>query len=208
MVQSLQLWLARKLNCQIIGTAEDGEHGMQLCLDTRPELALIDIQIPKINGLSLLGKLLHQLPQTRFVAISGLLTPFTVWSVGQSGVHGYLVKTEDLDVFAQALRTVLNGGSFCSPVFKEVQSAWLAQPETFQMIFTDREKQILLHSVAGLSDEKIELQLEIPAASLAVHRRVIRKKLDVSTDHEVLAYAMRWGLDSHSIAMRKALISP
>jgi len=176
---------------------------MQLCMDSRPDLALIDIQIPKINGLTLLGKLLQQLPQTRVVAISGLLTPFTVWSVGQSGVHGYLVKTEDLEVFAQALRTVLKGGSFCSPVFKEVQSAWLAQPETFQMIFTDREKQIVLHSVGGVDDERICTQLEISPTSLDAHRRIIRKKLDVSTDSQVLEYALRWGLDSYSISRRK-----
>jgi len=195
MSQCLGLWLEHQMNCTIAGCAEDGEAGLELCLKTRPDLALIDIQIPKMDGLSLVSKLLDQLPDMRLIAMSGLMDPFTIWRVWQSGVHGYIVKTENVDFLATTIRTVMDNHVCFSPVFQEVKNKWLSQPEAFQKILSDREQEVLRHVVAGWDDNGIGTKLGITAVTIAVHRKNIRKKLDLHNDRELLAYALQWGLD-------------
>jgi two-component system NarL family response regulator len=195
MSQCLGLWLENQMGCTLTGSAEDGEAGLELCLKTRPDLALIDIQIPKMDGLSLVGKLLEQLPDMRLIVMSGLMDPFTIWRVWQSGVHGYIVKTENVEFLVKTIRTVMNNGVCFSPVFQEVKNKWLSQPEAFQKILSDREQEVLRHVVAGWGDGRIGDKLKISEATIAVHRKNIRKKLDLHNDRELLAYALQWGLD-------------
>jgi DNA-binding NarL/FixJ family response regulator len=200
MSQSLGMWLEQQLNCTIVGCSEDGEAGLKMCLDLRPDLALIDIHLPKMDGLTLVGKLLKQVPGIRLVAMSGLMDPYTVWRVGQSGVHGYIVKTENLAVLLKGIQTVLDDGLFFSSIFQEVKTTWLSKPEAFQKILSDREQQILQHVVTGWEDERIGQKLDISAATVGVHRKNIRKKLDLHNDRELLGYALQWGLDASAVA--------
>ena len=199
MSQCLGLWLEHQMDCTIAGCAEDGEAGLELCLKTRPDLALIDIQIPKLDGLSLVEKLLKELPDMRLIVMSGLMDPFTIWRVWQSGVHGYIVKTENVEFLGKTIRTVMNNGVFFSPVFQEVKNNWLSKPEAFQKILSDREQEVLRHVVAGWDDEKIGAKLGISAVTVAVHRKNTRKKLDLHNDRELLAYALLWGLDGTGV---------
>ena len=195
MSQCLGMWLEHQMDCTIVGCAEDGEAGLELCLNTKPDLALIDIQIPKLDGLSLVEKLLKELPDMRLIVMSGLMDPFTIWRVWQSGVHGYIVKTENVEFLVKTIQTVMNNGVFFSPVFQEVKNSWLSKPEAFQKILSDREQEVLRHVVAGWDDEKIGAKLGISAVTVAVHRKNTRKKLELHNDRELLAYALRWGLD-------------
>ena len=196
MSESLGIWLEQRMGCSIVGCAEDGEAGLNLCLEKRPDLALIDIHLPKLDGLTLMGKLLEQIPGIRLIAMSGMMDPYTIWRVSQSGVHGYIVKTENLEILFQGIRAVLDNGLFFSSVFQEVKNKWLSQPEAFQKILSDREREVLRHVVAGWEDERIAGKLEISAATVGVHRKNIRKKLDLHNDRELLGYALKWGLDA------------
>ena len=196
MSQCMGMWLQHNLDCEVAGCAEDGEAGLELCRKTRPDLALIDIQIPKMDGLDLVARLQKELPEMRLILMSGLMDPFTIWRVWRSGVHGYIVKTENVDSLATTIRTVMDGGVFFSPVFQQVRTQWLSQPEAFQKILSDREQEVLKHVVAGWEDRKIGDKLGISEATVSVHRKNIRKKLDLHNDRELLAYALKWGLDS------------
>ena len=195
MSQCLGVWLERQMDCTIAGYAEEGEAGLELCLKTRPDLALIDILIPKMDGITLVGKLLEVLPSTRLIVMSGLMDPFTIWRVWQSGVHAYILKSESLEFLEKAIRAVMDNGVFFSSAFQEVKNNWLSQPEAFQKILSDREQEVLRHVVAGWEDGKIAGKLGISDSTVAVHRKNILKKLDLHNDRELLAYALRWGLD-------------
>lgn len=192
--QTLSLWLENQLGYSIVGCAEDGETGLQLCLDHRPDLALIDIRIPKIDGLALVEILREQLPATRLMAMSGLVDPYTIWRVGQSGVHGYVVKTEDVGILRKGIQTVLRNGEFFSSVFQEVKTNWLSKPEAFQKVLSAREQEVLQHVIAAWDDEKIGKKFNISTSTVGVHRKNIRKKLDLHNDRELLGYALKWGL--------------
>jgi len=149
LAESLGAWIIRQPDFALAGRAEDGEAGWDLCLALKPDLALVDIDLPKLDGLELVKRLLVKMPAIRLLTMSGRMDPYTIWRVAQSGVHGYIEKTSRPEVLMKTIRTVANGGVSFSPVFEKVKQEWLSQPEAFQKILSDREQEVLRRVVAG-----------------------------------------------------------
>ena len=198
LAQALAQWVSRQADFSLVGCAEDGERGMQLCLSTNPEMVLLDIGLPRLDGLELGRRLLRHLPKTRVVAMSGLTDPYTIWRVRQSGVHGYIDKTQGLEPLGQCLRAVAEGGTYFSVVFEQVRRDWLMHPEAFYKLLSDREQRILRLVAMGQDDQVIGTQLGIAVATVGSHRKHIRQKLELHNDRDLVAYARQWGLDRAS----------
>jgi DNA-binding NarL/FixJ family response regulator len=195
LAESLGAWIVRHPDLVLVGRAEDGVAGWNLCLALQPDLALVDVDLPKLDGLELVKRLRVKMPALRLLIMTGRMDPHTIWRTSQSGVHGYLEKTLPPEMLVEAIRTVAKGGVFFSPVFQKVKQEWLSQPEAFQKILSDREQEVLRRVVAGWNDERIARQLDITATTVAVHRKHIRQKLELHNDRELVAYAREWGLD-------------
>src|ERR1700744_423753 len=93
LAESLAVWISRHPDFTLIGHAADGEAGWNLALELEPDLILIDIELPKLDGLELVRRFLVRLPQTRLLTMSGRTDPYIIWQVAQSGTHGYVEKT-------------------------------------------------------------------------------------------------------------------
>lgn len=195
----LTAWIARFRDLQLAGCAADGEAGWKLCEAERPDVAVIDIRMPKLDGLELIQRLADGFPQMRLIAMSGLMDACTVWRIAQSGVHGYINKTQPPEALIEAIRAVAGGNTFFGPVFTHVKQQWLSQPESFQKILSEREQQILQAVAAGWEDDHIGADLGISPATVEAHRKRIRQKLGVHNDRGLLAYARRWGLDVQTV---------
>jgi len=191
--EALKTWLSSQTNCSVVGYAARGDEGHALCLATRPNIALLDIELPGMNGLDLAEALLAELPDTRVLMMSGLMDPHTIWRVRQIGAHGYIDKTQSLATLSTAIQTVLRGERYFSPVFQEVQAQWLAQPDSFQKVLSDREQEILKLVVNGWQDQRIGKKLSIAPETVAFHRKNIRKKLKLHSDRDMVAYGRLWG---------------
>jgi len=196
----LTAWIARFRDLQLVGCAADGEAGLELCRSQQPDIALVDIRLPKLDGLGLIQRLATGFPKMRLLAMSSLMDPCTVWRVMQSGVHGYVNKTQPPAALIEAIRAVASGNSFFGPVFTQVKQEWLSQPEAFQKILSGREQQILQGVAAGWEDGQIGAELGISPATVEAHRKNIRQKLGVHNDRGLLAYARHWGLDVQTAA--------
>ena len=194
----LEAWIARYRDLELVGCAADGEAGWELCQSAQPDVALIDIQLPKLDGLELITRLGARFPDMRFLVMSGLMDAYTVWRVIQIGVHGYICKTHPPQLLVDAIRDVARGYTFFGPVFSQVKRDWLSQPEAFQKILSEREQQILRGVAAGREDQVIGAELGIAPATVEAHRKRIRQKLSVHNDRGLLAYARRWGLDTQT----------
>lgn len=195
LAESLGAWIVREPGLVLVGRAEDGEAGWNLCLELKPDLALVDVDLPKLDGLELVKRLRVKMPALRLLTITGRMDPYTIWRASQSGVHGFMEKTLHPKMLMEAIRTVAKGGVFFSLVFLKVKQEWLSQPEAFQKILSEREQEVLRRVVAGWNDERIGGHLDITANTVAVHRKHIRQKLELHNDRELVAYARVWGLD-------------
>ena len=191
--EALKIWLGTQPNFSVVGYAERGDEGHSLCLSTRPNIALLDIELPGMNGLELAEELLAELPETRVVMMSGLIDPHTIWQVWQSGAHGYIDKTQPLTSLIDAIHAVLRGETYFSSVFQEVKARWLAQPDSFQKLLSEREQEVLKRVVSGWSDERIARKLSIEPETVAFHRKNIRKKLKLHNVRDMVAYGRLWG---------------
>jgi DNA-binding NarL/FixJ family response regulator len=199
MAKMLGMWIGRQQDFEVLGHAQDGEEGFNLCESVQPDLALMDIALPKLDGLNLVKRLRPKFPNLRLLMMSGLTDPYTIWRVLQSGVHGYIDKLQPPEILIDAIRTVAAGGSFFSPLFQEVKAEWLSQPEAFQKILSDREQEVLRRVVVGLDDENIASELKISSSTVATHRKHIRQKLGAHNDRDLMAYAQKWGLNTAKI---------
>ncbi len=193
---ALKNWISRFRDLELVGCAADGAAGLELCQSAEPDVALVDIRLPKIDGLELIQRLAGQFPKMRLLAMSGMMDAYTIWRVMQSGVHGYMNKVQPPESLIEAIRVVARGSTFFGPEFSQVKQDWLSQPEAFQKILSEREQQVLRGVVMGWEDDYIGTKLEISPATVEAHRKHIRQKLGVHNDRGLLAYARRWGLDT------------
>ncbi|MCX6921939.1 MAG: response regulator transcription factor, partial [Verrucomicrobia bacterium] len=130
---------------------------------------------------------------TRVLMMSGMMDPRTIWQVWQSGAHGYIDKTQCLTTLNEAIQTVLRGERYFSKVFQEVKERWLTQPDAFQKVLSDREQEVLQRVVNGWQDERIAKKMGVSPETIAFHRKNIRKKLDLHSDRDLVAYGKLWG---------------
>ena len=195
LAEMLGAWIVRHPDLVLVGRAEDGVAGWDLCLALQPDLALVDVDLPRLDGLELAKRLRDKMPALRLLIMTGRMDPFTIWRVSQSGVQGYMEKNLPPERLLEAIRTVARGGEFYSPTFQKMKREWLSQPEAFQKILSDREQEVLRRVVAGWNDERIAKRLNITASTVEVHRKHIRQKLELHNDRELVAYAREWGLD-------------
>lgn len=191
----LQAWITRYRNWELVGCAADGEAGWNLCLAQQPDVVLADIQLPKMDGFALAQRLTEKLPRIRILLMSGLMDAHTIWRVMQSGAHGYISKTQPPEALMDAIQSVARGNTFFDSTFSRVKQEWLAQPEAFHKILSEREQQVLRGVAAGWEDDRIGTELGISPATVEAHRKRLRQKLEVHNDRGLLAYARRWGLD-------------
>lgn len=194
LAESLGAWLAKHPDLEFVGRADNGEAGWNLCQSAKPDLAVVDVDMPKVDGLELVKRLVDAMPALRLLTMTGRMDPYTIWRVSQSGVHGYAEKTLSPDQLIEAIRLIAGGKNFFSPLFQKIKQDWLAQPEAFQKILSDREQDILRRVAVGWEDDRIAGQLNITEATVAMHRKNIRKKLELHNDRELIGYARKWGL--------------
>ena len=166
---------------QIIGEAEDGEEGLQMCLEKKPDLVLLDVLLPKLRGPELAEKLLKALPKTRIVVVSARQEPAMVRGVLKKGVHGYVDKRQDAKALKHAILTVAKGNTY----FSESAQKVLADMEKKVDLklgpseLSKRELEILELVARGLTTKEITAKLFVSEATIKTHRYNIMRKLDI-----------------------------
>src|SRR5580658_8158600 len=100
---------------ELVGQAGDGQAGLQLCLETKPDLAVLDAKLPGLNGVDVLRRLTKKLPNLRVLAFSGHENPVLVREMLEAGAHGFVEKTAGIMEFKKGLEIVAAGGTYFGP---------------------------------------------------------------------------------------------
>ena len=186
--------LGSKLGHEIVGVAGDGESALKVIRDSRPDLVLLDILIPKLSGIHVAKTIQEELPQIRIIALSAEMDAKTVFQVNQLHLPGFLDKNEaSMEVLSEAIRLVADKKRYCSESIKSKIIALKTDPKAFQKILTRREQEVLTYIGAGLSDAEIAGYLELSASSVQSHRANLMNKLDVHSTPELIRFANEHG---------------
>lgn len=189
LADALQLLLGAQPDMVCVGLAKDGERAMALATTLRPDVLLLDLGLPRLDGLGVLEALSRAQLPTRVLVVTARLDEPSIRAALSLGAAGYLPKNENSDELLLAIRRVAQGKRYVSAEIAQlfVPDAQAAAP----VRLTPSETTILQMVGAGLTSKEISQQLGISEATARKHRENIRRKLGIRNSAEMAAYAIR-----------------
>jgi two-component system response regulator NreC len=173
-----------------VATAADCASALALCREQRPDLVLLDLELPDGEGLTILPEIFAMAPAVKVIALSSHADEFTLHRAAQAQVHGFVDKTEGpLRVIGEAIAEVMAGRQFQSPLAQRVRAAMRADPDAFNKVLSDREQEVLGLIGLGYSNEEIGDLLGLSGNTVKNHRRSIMSKLGIHGTPQLIRYA-------------------
>ena len=187
---------------EIVGEAGTGSQGLQMVKEFKPELVLLDVGLPDVKGLVLIGDILRCSPKIRIMVVSMHSKIDYIVKAFQSGAMGYLIKESAADLLLKGIEFVLKGHYFMdTSVSHQVVKKLIGLPEkevaisgTGYDLLTAREQEIMGLLAEGLSTTQVADKLFISPKTVENHRHSIMKKLDLHSTIELARYAAKLGL--------------
>ncbi len=203
----LRVILEQEPSFQVVGEAADGVEAVDLATRVEPDVVLMDISLPSLNGIDATRKILDVCPTTRVVALTAHAMHDMISGTFRAGAVGYLVKDSAVEELVQAVRTVTAGGVYVSPrVAGTVVGQFVGgngengQPTggppaggAFNRL-TNREREVLQLMSEGYATKEVARALGVSIKTAETHRRAIMEKLDLHSVAELTKYAIREGL--------------
>jgi len=199
--QGLRSLLEKQQDMEVIAEAEDGRNAVRLTAELAPDIVIMDITMPDLNGAEATKQIISKSPDIKIIALSMHSDSLFVTEMLKSGAAGYLLKDCAFEELAKAIRTVIEGKIYLSPaisgVVVEDYINRLSRPGFSNSdILSDREREVLQLMAEGYSTKKISQKLHISVKTVETHRRQMMSKLDIHTIAELTKYAIRKGLTS------------
>jgi DNA-binding NarL/FixJ family response regulator len=169
----------------VVGSVPDGARAVANAAETHPDVALIDLRMPRLSGLELARSLREVSPGTKLVIYTAEIGEIEARELVAAGVRGIVLKQAPLADLGQALQAVLKGGSYLDPAIAEAMR---------KTRLTEREREVLALLAEGLQHEQIAQQLGISAETVRTHLKKASDRLGASTRTQAVATALRLGL--------------
>ena len=197
--EGLKSLIARAEHMEIIGEADNGRIAVEKALELAPDLVILDISMPELNGIQAATQILKKRPETKILALSMFADRRYVTSMLKAGASGYLLKNCISKEIIDAVNTINRGRRYLSPEIQEMVMDDFINgrhtDEDFQInMLTCREKEILQLISEGFGALQIADRLHISEKTVSTHRRKIMDKLNVHTVAGLTKVAIREGL--------------
>jgi DNA-binding NarL/FixJ family response regulator len=183
-------------NYELVGEAGDGQSAIALCLELKPDIAVLDAKLPGLNGVDIMRRIGKKLPTMRVLVFSGHENAVLVREMLEAGAHGFVEKTAGLMEFKKGLETVTNGGTYFGPAVAALLRNVVANPDNVGPVdlLTDREREILQLVAESHSTKEIAAKLILSAKTVDNHRTNLMRKLNLHDVASLTRYALDIGL--------------
>jgi DNA-binding NarL/FixJ family response regulator len=197
--EGLRSLLEKQPDIEVIGEAEDGRKALELVKELLPDIVIMDITMPNLNGVEATCYITGEFPEIKVIALSIHSNRRFVTDMLKAGATGYVLKECLFDELVQAIQAVADGGSYLSPkVTGDVIDGFVKRMVTYAESqlsnLSSREREVLQLVAEGRSTKKIALALHVSTKTIEANRRQIMEKLDIHTVAELTKYAVREGL--------------
>jgi DNA-binding NarL/FixJ family response regulator len=183
---------------ELIGTAENGREAVHRVKLLNPDVLLIDMDMPEMNGLEASKLILKECSNVKIIMLTMHNEPSLIRRVLQSGLHGFMLKTSDRTDLIQAIFRVYAGGTEIAETVPELGRPGFSvsdnEEERLLKILSDREIEVLKHIAQGMSNKEIGDMLHISHRTVDTHRTNIARKLEVHNIAGMIRFAMKAGL--------------
>lgn len=199
--EGLRMVLEREPDFQVVAEASDGQEAVEKTRMLRPDLVLIDIAMPRMNGVEATRRIKRHCPETKVLVLTQYDDRAYVLPILQAGADGYILKQSDSQDLVEGIRAVLRGeASLSPPVARQLMDLVTSEPqagsEAPEVALTDREREVLILIAEGYSTRQIAELLGISPKTVDVHRTNLMRKLNLHNRVEVTRYAIRHGFIS------------
>jgi NarL family two-component system response regulator LiaR len=193
--QGLRMFLSLDPDFEVVGEASNGEEALAMARDLEPDVVLMDLLMPVMDGISATGKIRAELPDVEVIALTSVLEDASVTGAVRAGAIGYLLKDTDSEELHRAIRGAAEGRVQLAPeaaarLIREVRA-----PENPEAL-TDREAEVLGLLARGKANKQIASGLYVSEKTVKAHVSSILMKLGVQSRTQAALYAVRTGLVS------------
>lgn len=176
---------------KLAGEASNGEEAVRLCRALKPDVVLMDLMMPVMDGVTAIRSIHESQPDIRIIALTSFGEKDLVEGALKAGATGYLLKTVSATELIEAIKGAVIGKATLSPEAAQVLVQGLRQPESETYDLTEREKEILALMAEGLSNQEIAARLVVSQSTVKFHVSNILSKLGVTSRTEAVALALK-----------------
>lgn len=186
---------------EVIGEAGDGREAVRVATEAKPDVVVMDVNMPDLNGIEATRLMVKELPTVKVIGLSMYSDKRFVVGMLKAGASGYLLKASAFEELATAVQTVMAGNIYLSPrvtgvVIEDYVGKLAAEGPTLEGVLTAREREVLQLLAEGRSSKEIASRLHVSEKTVHTHRQHIMEKLDIHSIAELTKYAIREGITS------------
>jgi DNA-binding NarL/FixJ family response regulator len=191
-----------EVECEVVCTVEDGRALVEAAQKLQPDLILLDIAMPFLNGLEAARQLRVLVPESKLIFLTMHASPTYATEAFQAGASGYLLKRSAASELSAAIRSVLHGQHFLTPLItKDVLDSVLnpssgERGTTVSMALTPRQREVLQLVAEGRGTKAIATALKVSVKTVEFHKARIMQQLDIHTTASLTKYAITHGITS------------
>ena len=196
-INGLKAMFANSMEVNIVFSATNGNALFEYLKGSQPQLILLDIQMPDMNGIDVCKQVHRLYPQVRIIAFSSFDDTHYIKQIMRSGASGYLLKNADQQTILAAIKQVMNGDEYIDESIKKIliqESISGQRRSLFDIPLTKREKEILKLIADGLSNQEVADKLFISLRTVETHRFNLTQNLDVKNAAGLVKEAIKRGL--------------
>lgn len=199
--EGIRTLLANESDIEVVAEAENGRDALKLAIEFKPDVTIMDIGMPELNGIDAITQILKKLPNARIIALSMHSEHDFIWKAFNAGSYAYLLKDCAAVELVTAIRMVNSGKKYISEDISDIiLQDFIEQKQKnaseFYIPLSEREKEVLQLLSEGISTRNIADKLFISNKTVESHRKNIMEKLHIFTLPELTKYAIRSGLTS------------
>jgi two-component system, NarL family, response regulator NreC len=193
--QGFKMILGAQADMEIVGEAGNGREAVQVAEELKPDIVVMDVAMPELNGIEATRRLTAALPHTRVIALSMHKDSVYVREILRAGARGYLLKDSPAGDLVSAVRSVASGQSYLSPgVSNAVLDDYRKHVTNPIDLLTSREREVLQLIAEGKTNKEIAGDLKLSVYTVDAHRGRIMEKLNLHSINELVRFAVRNGL--------------
>lgn len=192
--KGLRTFLSLDPELEIIGEASNGEEAVQMAHQLKPDVVLMDIKMPKMDGIAATTVIRRELPDTEVIALTSVLEDASVVGAVRAGAIGYLLKDTEADELCRAIKAAAAGQVQLSPQAAARLMREVRTPEESPETLSERETDVLRLLAQGYSNKEIAQELTLSEKTVKTHVSNILGKLNVPSRTQAALYAVRVGL--------------
>jgi len=192
--QGLKMFLGLDEELEVIGEAENGAEALKMAHDLQPDVVLMDLLMPVMDGITAIGHIRKELPDVEVIALTSVLEDASVVGAVRAGAIGYLLKDTEADALRKAIRAAAQGQVQLSPQAAARLMREMRAPEQQPEPLTERETDVLKLLAVGRANKEIARDLMIGEKTVKTHVSNILGKLGVQSRTQAALHAVRAGL--------------